>query len=64
MGLLYETVIEAKRMTAIKELERLEVLTTETGRSIYTLSFEELMYEWRRAAFLAIDITKDANGMF
>jgi hypothetical protein len=64
MGLLYDTVIDAKRQKAIKELEAMNILKTKNGTAIYDLTYEDLMHEWRKAAFQAIDAACESGKWF
>jgi len=64
MGTLLDAVMLSKRYTAIKELKYLNVTVTETGKPIEEANFDELMYEWRKAAFLAVDVSSDSNKWF
>ncbi|MGM0903091.1 MAG: hypothetical protein ACQEXB_18580 [Bacillota bacterium] len=64
MGTLLNAVLLSKRYTAIKELRSLNVTVTETGKPIEKADFDELMYEWRKAAFLAVDVSAEANKWF
>lgn len=64
MGALRDAVLLSKRHTAIKELRSLNITVTESGKPIEEADFEELMYEWRKAAFLAIDVSVDDNKWF
>lgn len=67
MGILLESVMkerESKRLRAIRELKSLDIHFTDEGKKVEDLDYDELMYEWRKAAFFAIDITNDENKWF
>jgi hypothetical protein len=67
MGILLESVLkerESKRLKAIRELKLLDIHVTEEGKRVEDLDYDELMYEWRKAAFLAIDIEAEANKWY
>lgn len=66
MGILYKTVAERhkKRQVALQDLKNLNIRTSQTGKLIEDLDYDELMYEWRLAAFKAIDIENSENGWY
>lgn len=67
MGILLESVKlerKSKRLKAIRELKALNIHTTPEGQRVEDIDYDELMYEWRKAAFLAVDVAADANKWF
>lgn len=67
MGILLESVMkerESKRRKATRELKALNVHTTPEGQRVEDIDYDELMYEWRKAAFFAVDVSTEANKWF
>jgi hypothetical protein len=51
MGILYDTVMEAKRKHLIEELHKMNVTQTKDGRKLSDLSYADLKHELVLASF-------------
>ncbi len=64
VGILYEKVMEHKRRLALRDLNNMNIQLSQSGAPVEELEFDELMYEWRLAAFKMIDVDSDQNNWF
>lgn len=64
MGLLYDTVIQAKRKYLIEELAKMNVTTSKDGKNLSELSYDDLKQELVLACFRQIDIQNDQGKWF
>jgi hypothetical protein len=64
MGLLYDTVMEAKRKYLIEELTKMNVTQSRDGRKLSDLSYDELKEELVLATFRYIDRQNEAGKWF
>jgi len=64
VGILYEKVMEQKRRLALRDLHNMNIQLSQSGIPVEELEFDELMYEWRLAAFKVINVESDENSWF
>lgn len=64
MGILYKATMEAKRQHIIQELRSKGFTQNKSGKSIYSMDYEELKYELVLQAFRDIDADHDQNKWF
>lgn len=64
MGLLYDTVMQAKRKYLIEELAKLNVTKSKDGKNLSELSYDDLKHELVLACFRQIDTQKEESKWF
>jgi hypothetical protein len=64
MGLLYDTVMEAKRKYLIEELTKMNVTQSRDGKRLSDLSYDDLKEELVLATFRYIDRQNEAGKWF
>jgi hypothetical protein len=64
MGLLYDTVMEAKRKYLIEELTKMNVTQSRDGKRLSDLSYDDLKEELVLATFRYIDSQNEAGKWF
>lgn len=64
MGILYDKVMEQKRIFLIQELQKMNVTQSQEGRDLSDLSYDELKYEVVIASFRQIEIDHPNHKFF
>jgi hypothetical protein len=64
MGILYDTVMEAKRKYLIEELHKMNVIQTKDGKKLSDLSYDDLKQQVALARFRQIDRQNDEGKWF